>query len=386
MRAFWRFGTLALAVGMFAWTAALDACPFCSSQGQTLTKEVSGADLVLLGTVTAARPSPDGLDGTCDVAIEDVIKQHPFLKDKKSITLPRYIPKGDVKFLVFCTLYKDRADPYRGMPVKDKEIVKYLKGAIALDEKNVPQRLEFFFPYLENPEIEISTDAYKEFAAADAKEVMAMVQHCDRTKLRTSLIEWLRSPDTATYRYGLYGYLLGQCGTPEDAHVLTELLDDPKRGLVSGVDGVLGGYVTLKPKDGWNYVLGLLRDSKSDFTRRYAALRTIRFFWEFRPDLIPQKDLVSAISILLDQADIADLAIEDLRKWKQWDKLDQVLGLAAKPSHDVPIVQRAILRYTLSCPDAKATAFVQEQRKRDPDKVKDVEELLRFDTPVKAGG
>jgi hypothetical protein len=369
---------------LFLAGGAIHACPFCTMQGQTLTKEINDAQLVVLGTITNARPSPDGLDGTCDLVIEDVIKPHPYLKDRKTLTLPRYIPKSDVKFLVFCTLFKDRADPYRGMPVKDKDIVTYLKGALALDEKNVAKRLEFFFPYLENAEIEISTDAYKEFAAADAKDVMAMIQSCDKAKLRTKLAEWLRSPETATYRYGLYGYLLGQCGTPDDAEVLTELLDDPKRGLVSGIDGVLAGYITLRPKEGWASVTALLGDAKADFTRRYAGLRTIRFLWEFRPDLIAPKELIEAgLVLLLDQADIADLAIDDLRKWKQWDQLDRILALAFKPSHDVPIVQRAIIRYALCCPGPKAAEFIKEQRKRDPDKVKDVEELLKFDMPIK---
>jgi hypothetical protein len=362
------------------------ACPFCTMQGQTLTKEINDANFVILGTISKALPSPDGLDGTCEVVIDEVIKSHPFLKDKKQITLPRYIPVTKVKFLLFCTVYKDRPDPYRGIPVKETDIVTYLKGALNLDDKNIPKRLEFFFPYLENPEIEVSTDAYKEFAAADAKDVMTMIGSSDAKLVRAKLVEWLRSPETASYRYGLYGYLLGQAGKPEDAQVLVELLNDPKRGLVSGVDGVLAGYITLQPKEGWEYLLALLSNNKADFTRRYAGLRTVRFFWEYRQDVVKPKELVSALTILLDQPDIADLAVEDLRKWKQWTLLDRILELATRSSHDVPIVQRAILRYALTCPDTKAAAFVQEQRKVDADRVKDVEELLRLDMPVKVGG
>jgi len=366
--------------------AGVQACPFCTMQGQTLTKEVNDANLVILGTPTNARPSPDGLDGTCDFVIEEVVKSHPIIKDKTKITLPRYIPESKVKYLLFCNVFKDRADPFRGIPLKDNDIVGYLKGALALDEKNVPKRLAFFFPYLEHPETEVSTDAYKEFAAAEARDVMEMIQQSDRTKLKGKLVEWLRSPDTASYRYGLYGYLLGQCGKAEDAEVLVELLNDPKRGLVSGVDGVLAGYISLQPRDGWEYLLAVLGNGKSDFTRRYAGLRTLRFLWEYRQDLVPQKELVGALTILLDQPDIADLAIEDLRKWKQWDQLDRILALAGRSSHDVPIVQRAILRFALSCPSTKAAAFVDAQRKRDPERVKDVEELLKLDAPTSKGG
>ncbi len=382
---------------VMAWLAVVTAlattisvawsCPFCTMQGQTLTKEVRDADLVILGISTNARPSPDGLDGTCDFVIEDVIKPHPVVKDQKKITLPRYIPESKVKYLLFCTVFKDRPDPFRGIPLKDTEMVGYLKGALALDEKDIPKRLEYFFPYLESSEIEISTDAYKEFAAADDKDVVAMIAKTDKARMRARLMEWLRSPETASYRYGLYGYLLGRCGKAEDADVLVDLLNDPKRGLVSGIDGVLAGYVTLRPREGWDYLLALLSDAKSDFTRRYAGLRTLRFFWEYHQEVVGPKELVRAMTILLDQADIADLAIEDLRKWQQWDQLDRILALASRPSHDVPIVQRAILRFALSCPSSKAAAFVEAQRKRNPERVKDVEELLRLDSPLpKAGG
>ena len=47
---------------------------------------------------------------------------------------------------------------------------------------------------------------------------------------------------------------------------------------------------------------------------------------------------------LLDQGDIADLAIEDLRKWKAVEALDQVLALNGRPSHNIPIVHRAFFR------------------------------------------
>ena len=65
-----------------------------------------------------------------------------------------------------------------------------------------------------------------------------------------------------------------------------------------------------------------------------------------------------------EQSDIADLAIEDLRKWSRWEVAERILALSGKKSHDIPIVRRSILRYALSCPNQKAMAFVEEQRKR----------------------
>jgi hypothetical protein len=40
------------------------------------------------------------------------------------------------------------------------------------------------------------------------------------------------------------------------------------------------------------------------------------------------------------------------------------------------------MRYALSCPNnEKAAELVRQQRKKDPEWVKDVEELLKLDTP-----
>src|SRR5262249_39324626 len=135
---------------------------------------------------------------------------------------------------------------------------------------------------------------------------------------------------------------------------------------------------------GWQYLQGILKDTKKDFLFRYAGLRATRFFWDYRSDILAKADLQAGVELLLDQGDIADLAIEDLRKWKAWSSLDRILGLAGKPTHDAPIIQRAILRFALSCQERpKAAEYVRLMRQKDAEKVKDVEDLLKLETTVK---
>src|SRR6516225_3603318 len=80
-------------------------CPFCSMQGQTLIGDVNQASMVLYGSFTNAKleAGGDGSQGTTDLQIDAVIKKHEILRDKKVLTLPRYIPPTDkkTKFLVF---------------------------------------------------------------------------------------------------------------------------------------------------------------------------------------------------------------------------------------------------------------------------------------------
>ncbi len=139
----------------------------------------------------------------------------------------------------------------------------------------------------------------------------------------------------------------------------------------------------LDPKAGWEYLLSIVGDEKKDFSIRYAGLRTVRFFFESRPDLIPKTQVIAAMQLLMDQSDLADLPIEDMRKWKQWDLAPVILGYAAKESHNtIPIVNRAVLKFALSAAqaDPKNTAaveFVEKARAKDPKKVEFMESLLK---------
>jgi hypothetical protein len=349
-------------------------------QGQTLIGDVNQASMVLYGSFANGKPDPNDLtQGTTDFHVDAVIKPNEVLAGRSDLVLNRYVPPSDkgTRFLVFCDVYKGKIDPYRGVPVQASgDMVAYLKGALAVKDKPIGERLRFYFDYLDDKEVEISNDAYKEFGNADYKDYRDMARDLPADKIAT----WLEDPNTPAFRYGLYASMLGHCGTAKHAELLRKMLEDAQKRVSSGVDGILCGYAMLKPKDGWAYMRAILKDPAKEFMLRYAALRGVRFFWDSRPDVIDKSELVAAVSDLLDQSDISDLAIEDLRKWKRWDLCDRVLGLQDKKSHDIPIVRRAILRYALSCPEKKAADFVAQARKRDAETVKDTEELLKLET------
>lgn len=368
---------LALSVAAPLW-----ACPFCTMQGQTLTGEVAQASLVLYGTLANAKEEGEG---STDLVIDSVVKDNEILGKRKVITLSRYVPpaaEAKYKYLVFCDVFKGKIDPYRGVAVKaDSDMPKYLKGAMAVKDKKPNDRLRFFFDYLDSPDVEISNDAYKEFGNADYKDYRDMAGTLPADKVAS----WLRDKNTPGFRLGLYASMLGHCGKPEHADLLKALLEDPDKPATSGVDGILAGYVMLKPKEGWQYIRRILADPKKEFMLRYAALRAARFFWDSRPDVVTKKDLVEAAALLLDQSDIADLAVEDLRKWERWDMTDKVLGLRKSPAFEVPIIRRSVLRFALSSKgNDEAAKYVEEQRKKDAQAVSDAEELLKLEqTPPK---
>jgi hypothetical protein len=379
-----RFAAFAAFAILFARTGIVAACPFCGGQGQTLTGELADASLVVFGTLENAKADQNNEfgNGTTDLRIEAIVKDHEIRGGKKLITLPRFLPRQDKdeKFLVFCGVFKGKIDPYRGMLVKNDSIVKYLQGAVALKDKPIGQKLRFAFDFLDNAESEVALDAYKEFANADYKDYRAMAKDLPREKI----LKWLQDPDTPAFRFGLYASLLGHCGKDSDALVLQGLLDDKQQRVKSGFDGMMAGYTMLKPKEGWAYTKGVMSNPKEEFMRRYAALRAARFLWSERPDLVEKKELVAGVLEILKQQDMADLAIEDLRRWQRWEVHGDVLKLWNEKSHNVPIIRRAIVRYALSCEKTVpwAAAFIKDLRAKDAELVEGAEELLRLENSV----
>src|SRR5207249_9787356 len=142
---------------------------------------------------------------------------------RKVITLARYVEQPEkMKYLVFCDIFKGNIDPYRGVAVKaDSDMPRYLKGALAVKDAKVGKRLRFFFDYLDNADIEISNDAYKEFGNADYKDYRDMAKKLPADKIA----KWLEDPNTPAFRYGLYASMLGHCGTEKHGELLRKLLD-----------------------------------------------------------------------------------------------------------------------------------------------------------------
>lgn len=362
------------------------ACPACGPpSGQTLTSEVAQADFILYGTLGNAKhdPSdPGSSKGTTDLTIDAVIKSHALVKDKKVFTIPRFVPPDakPTKYLVFFNVVNGDVDPYRGVAVTpDSKLPEYVKGALEVKQKDTVARLKYFFSHLESPDIEISGDAYNEFAFAEYKDVQQLAPQLPAD----TLLKWLKDPNTRASRYGLYGLLIGHCGKPEVAKELRKLLDDPDRKFSSGLDGMVMGYVLLDKKNGYDYLMKLVSDPDKEFLVKHAGLKVLRFFWEYRPDVLTEKQILGGMTALLAHADIADMPIDDLRKWKAWGMTDAVLKCAKLESHNsLPINRRAILKYALAAStadpkNAAAAAYVAEARKADPGRVKLIEDLLQ---------
>lgn len=367
---------LALAA-VLALAGTAEACPFCTQMGKSLADEVAGAEVVVYGRVAAA----DEAKETSDIEVEAVLKQDSSKPVGKKVVIQKFldtnIVTGKDRVLLFCEENKGKLDAYRGLVVKKgSKLPDYVKGSVSRRGKAVSERLKFHFDYLDDEDGEVSADAYKEFANCDYSDFKAMAVGLPAEKV----LKWLKDPATPAYRYGLYASMLGHCGKPEHAAELKKIIADPDRRS-SGVDGLLAALVMLKPKEGFAEIEAVLKNPKEDFMYRFAALRSLRFLHDYRTELVEKKHLVAAACRLLDQEDIADMAVEDLRKWKAWDVADKVLALKkTKGYEDVTVIKRSVLRYCLQCEGHEgAKALVAERRKEDAEAVKDAEELLALE-------
>jgi hypothetical protein len=376
-----------LAVAVTQVPSPARACPGCGPPtGQTLTSEVAQADFILYGTLTnqkADPKDPTSLRGTTDLKIDTIIKSHALLKDKKDVfTIPRYVPPDPkpYKYMVFFNVVNGDVDPYRGVAVgTDSKLPEYVRGALDVKGKDNATRMKFFFEHLESPDLEISGDAYNEFAVAEYKEVAELAPKLSPA----TLMKWLKDPDTRASRYGLYGLLLGHCGKDADAKEMRALLDDPERKFSSGLDGMLMGYLLLDKKNGYDYLTKLVSNRENEFLVKHAGMKALRFFWEYRPEVLTRKQLLDGITALMADKEISDMAIDDARKWGAWELTSEVLKYAKIASHnDLPINRRAMLKFALAASwadakNAEAAKYVAECRKADAERVQLLEDILR---------
>src|SRR5262249_37500772 len=155
------------------------------------------------------------------------------------------------------------------------------------------------------------------------------------------LRRWLQDPNTPAERLGLYAFLLGGCGQVRDAALLRALLENPSERVVNASDGILSGLIHLAPKEGWDWLQRTMQDGKKPLPVRLTVVRTLRFYHAWQPEAT-RKPVLATLAAMVAQGELADLAVDDLRRWKIWDLTPQVLALPTRKGFDAPLMQRAL--------------------------------------------
>jgi hypothetical protein len=376
-----RIAWVALTLFLLPLSGRAPACSLCGSLAwrQTLSQEMEPARVVLYGTLANPRfdnsPGAPPGSGLTDFHIARVLRSDPALGNTRSLVISQYLPvldaKDPPKFVVLCKVSDGKIQPYSGRSIKSEAVLKYVEGALALQGKDRMQALLYYFAFLDHEDETVAADAFLEFARSSDQEVAQIAPRLPPDRLR----RLLQDPKTPAERISLYAFLLGTAGTDRDADLLRDLIVRPTDRTAGALDGLLSGYIHRRPREGWDLLVAILGDRKRPFSQRFAASRTLRFFQNSKPaESRPQ--VLRALEAMLPDGEVADLAIEDLRRWKMWDLTAKVLAQYGRPTHDTPIVRRTIIRYALCCTQPEARQFIANLRRLDPGLVRELEEGL----------
>ncbi|MDW8244356.1 MAG: hypothetical protein RMJ88_14190 [Thermogemmata sp.] len=428
-RAFWQRLALPIllvgGLGLMAWSAPLKACTFCGDtlrSRATWRQQMAQAAWVFYGTLANPRYDPVREQGTTEFRVQEVLKGEAAVLPPGQLLLPVYLPViGNATPREYVVLGQRRGQNWEvtgGFPA-NAATVEYLKKLLRLPAEDVTGRCAFFLQYLDHPEAAVALDAFVELGrTSDADLYRAALQGAFTPQRLRQLLQSSQLPDE---RRGVLAFLLGLCGeVPGDAEFLyhqwrrrtttnppvstenTPAFMPSSGDSNAALSGLLTGLILLDPPLGWRQAEETLRATDSSFRQRWAVVETLRFLQSFRPPPLPtetdakkresagvrrdhRRDILRCCQLLIQQGDLADQTIEDLRRWGWWDLTAEILAHFEHPTHQAPIVRRAIVRYALTAPGPQAREFIERLRQREPELVRSVEQFLRQWEPADNG-
>jgi hypothetical protein len=363
-----------------AWmlaAASTEACELCGglARRNSLAYEFEHADVIVYGRLANPKLLTGAGKGTTDFHVDRILKDDPGFSREKTLTIPHYLPVLDPKSPPKCVMFyrkqDARFDPYWSKEVTALAVFDFVAEINRL-RKHPDKMLLHAAKHFDDADPQVADEAFMVFAKSDDKAIAEIAKKLSPVNLR----KLVKNPDMESERLSMFAYLLGACGNNDDAELLTSLMKDRSPRMYKAFEGVLAGYVTMRPKEGWAAVEASIKDDKQSFLRRYATLRTLRFFYASKPkETGPQ--VMHNLGLAIGHPDIADMAIEDLRKWKRWEHTALIVSCWDKKSHDSRITKQSVVRYALACPEPAARAMLERARRQDPEMVKAMEEELK---------
>jgi hypothetical protein len=363
-----------------AWMLQATPMPACSlcgsmSRNNSLAFEFEQAHVVVYGHLANPKLTTGSGKGTTEFYVDRIIKDDSTFPRDKMLLLSRYLPILDIKsppkYVMFFHTPKQGLQPYWGKEITAPDVLKFV---VELQKfRDDPEKtLLHAAKHFDDPDQAVADEAFLIFAKADDKLIAQHAKKLDPKNLR----KLVKTPDLEPERLSMFAYLLGACGNNDDAELLRSRLQNPLPGDHKAFEGILAGYITMRPKEGWAFVQETLKNDKKSFLLRFASLRTMRFFYNANTaEAAPQ--VMHGLSLAIGQPDISDIAIQDLLKWKRWDHTKQIVACWDRPSHQSAIIKQSLVRYAMACPGPEARVLVERARRQDPELVRDLEAELK---------
>ena len=365
--------TAALIWSVTACLAA--ACPFCTAVSQTLRQEMAVMDAVVVATAVAGDADRDLDAGTVQMKVDAVLKGEALIRAGETVLAVYY---GSVEAgRQFMLSGVDPADmQWSCLPLSDTA-VNYVKTVAGLPVDDAAARLRFYYDYLESPESMLARDAYDEFAITPYEDVRAIAETIDREQLH----RWIDDPQITADRRRLYLTLLGVVGGPDDLPKLKALLTSTSDASRSGLDALIGCYLTLAGTGGLPLIDELfLSNQQASYADTYAAIAAVRNLGTL--DLLPRSELAAALHPVLHREALADLVIPDLARWQDWSQVETIKQLFLDADADNNWVRVPAVNYLRACPLPQAEAAIEELTKVDPESVRRANTFFSIPKPA----
>jgi hypothetical protein len=368
-----------IALSFLLLPSAALPCSICGGDfqnKQTLRQEVATAKVVVVGTLSNAQLDPATGEGRTDLKVEQVIKGSDLLNGDTLLRIPKYYPgdgKAPPRGVFLFEVRAGRLSLLGGHTTRGVHLAEYAAAAARLD---AAQALPFYMRHLDHPDADVAADAFVELARAADADLARAAKSVAPERLRRLLTD----AQFPRERVGLVAFLLACAGNAKDADLMLAMFKQVPEDRPSMRRGLMIGYTALRPREGWEMTLSLLGDAKRGFLERNAALGVLIFFHNWKPDE-NRSQILRGMRCAVESGELADMAVEELRRWGWWDLTDTILTQFNRRSHEAVIVRSAIVRYALTCPQPAAKRFIDELRKRDPDMVAAGAEALEADKP-----
>lgn len=356
----------------FTW-----ACPFCSAPARTLSEDLAASDIVVFAKLV--QKGAVGVDANVTATdqraeaqfeITKVIKGNDHLSGAKKIAAFYFGDAEPGAMFLISGMVLPEIKWSTPLPLSERG-EEYVSALLGLPEKG-PDRLSFFWQFLEDSDSLLAQDSYDEFARASYSDVASMKGKLDRERL----IDWIVSPDLAQSRRRLYFTLLGVCGEKEDTVMLEDMMKSNDRKAKAGLDALIGCYLALDGPQGISLVEDLfLKKKDAEYSDTYAAIMAIRVMGQ-ESQVVPRPRLLEALRYMLDRPDLADLVIPDLARWEDWSVMDRMVQLFKDANPGSNFVRVPVVNYLEAASRQKgevgerAKSAIDELTLIDPEAVK----------------